>query len=83
MTSASIRKTSSHYNVYTWVAKIWDDRKKRAHYILLRDLELLSKNPYLYNKGNKKKTQPNKTQNPKLLIKAKTRKEGLWFIFET
>lgn len=62
MASASIRKTCSRYNVYTWVAKIWDDGKKRARYILLRDLELLSKNPYLYNKGNNKKTNATKTK---------------------
>lgn len=45
MASASIRKTCSHHNVYTWVAKIWDDRKKREHYMLLGNLELL---PYCF-----------------------------------
>lgn len=33
MASAGIRRTCSHYKIYTWVAKMWEHRKKRLIYI--------------------------------------------------
>lgn len=54
--------------------------------MLLGKLEELQKNPYLCYKvdKNKKKGHPSSNkQNPILLVRAKTRKNGLLFIFET
>lgn len=75
MASAGSRKTSSHYNVYTWVAKAWDGRKKRKPCIAWKSRIRFPKNPYLDYKGKKPQTISSKNH-PKLLIKAKTRKEG-------
>lgn len=54
--------------------------------MLLGKLEELPKNPYLCYKvdKNQKKGHPSSNkQNPILLVGAKTRKNGLLFIFET
>lgn len=45
--------------------------EKRAHYVLLENLELLPKNLYLYNKVDKKKNEANKPLPPQTSKKKK------------
>lgn len=77
MASAGPRKISSQYNVYTWVAKVWDDRKKREHHVLLGNLELLPKNPYPYNKEKNPNNSQQKTKS-KTTDKIQNKKKGPW-----